>query len=198
MLNRTAPHGISGVTMDNLILDQDYKQWLISLKGKVRNSQFKAAVQVNETLLRLYWDMGREITDRQKNTRWGSGFLLQLSKDLHTAFPDMKGFSLRNLKYIRLFYQFYEKNSSAPQDPFQSGQQPVAQLPDAIFKIPWGHHVVLMSKCKSLHEALFYVQKTIDGNWSRLLPDEVKSSLPAIEEIEYELSEKIDKNNDGK
>lgn len=153
--------------MDNLILDEDYKQWLISLKGKIRNSQFKAAVQVNETLLRLYWDMGREITDRQKNTRWGSGFLLQLSKDLHTAFPDMKGFSLRNLKYIRLFYQFYEKNSSAPQSSFQSGQQPVAQLPNAIFKIPWGHHVVLMSKCKSLQEALFYVQKTMDGNWSR-------------------------------
>lgn len=168
--------------MGDLILDQDYRQWLIGLKGKIRESQFRAAVRVNETLLRLYWDMGREITERQKNARWGSRFLLQLSKDLHAAFPDMKGFSLRNLKYIRLFYQFYEgtyeplpaarapvrdDHQTLQHHQVQIGQRPVAQLPDAVFSIPWGHHVVLMSKCKSLQEALFYIQKIIDGNWSR-------------------------------
>ncbi|MBQ9336180.1 MAG: DUF1016 family protein [Lentisphaeria bacterium] len=168
--------------MDNLSLDQDYRQFLADLKGKIRKSQFKAAVQVNETLLRLYWDMGRDITERQKNAKWGSRFLFQLSNDLHAAFPDMKGFSLRNLKYIRLFYQFYGTACLTQQtdDPvsqgtcrlvpsglLQIGQQPVAQLPDAIFHIPWGHHIVLMTKCKSLQEAFFYIQKTLDGNWSR-------------------------------
>lgn len=167
--------------MSDIALDRDYAQWLKGLKGKIRESQFRAVVQVNETLLRLYWDMGREITERQKNAQWGSRFLLQLSKDLHGAFPDMKGFSLRNLKYIRLFYQFYEgayvprpagspiqdNEQSVQRQTLQIGQQVVAQLPDAVFSIPWGHHVVLMSKCHSLQEALFYIQKIIDGNWSR-------------------------------
>lgn len=158
--------------MRELALNQEYKKWLSDLKGKIRQSQIKAALQVNETLLRLYWETGREITEREKNARWGSGFLAQLSKDLQAAFPDMKGFSPRNLHYIRSFYQFYGG------DP-QILQQVVAKLsdrprpdtepalPGALFRIPWGHHVTLMSKCQSPQEALFYVQKIIEGNWSR-------------------------------
>lgn len=146
--------------MESLSLNQEYRDWLLDLKGRIRQSQIKAAVKVNEELLRLYWDMGRDITEQQRDTQWGSGFLQQLSLDLHKAFPDMKGFSLRNLKYIRLFYQFYGADKAI-------GQQLVAQLQNVIFHIPWGHHITLMTKCKSAMEALFYVQKTVEGSWSR-------------------------------
>ena len=93
--------------MGKLALNRDYANWLTTLKQKIRKNQIKAAIRVNETLLRLYWDMGREINERQKKSKWGSGFLAQLSKDLLAEFPDMKGFSLSNLKDIRKFYSFY-------------------------------------------------------------------------------------------
>ena len=93
--------------MGRLASNQDYVEWLTDLKLKIRRNQVKAAVQVNETLLRLYWDMEREINERQKKSKWGSGFLAQLSRDLMTEFPDMKGFSRSNLQYIKRFYAFY-------------------------------------------------------------------------------------------
>ena len=85
--------------MGKLALNRDYAKWLTTLKQKIRKNQIKAAIRVNETLLRLYWEMGREINERQKKSKWGSGFLVQLSRDLLAEFPDMKGFSLSNLKY---------------------------------------------------------------------------------------------------
>ena len=93
--------------MSQLALNRDYKNWLTDLKQKIRRNQIKAAVQVNEALLHLYWEMGREINERQKESKWGSGFLSQLSKDLMAEFPDMKGFSIANIYNIRKFYKFY-------------------------------------------------------------------------------------------
>ncbi len=87
----------------------------------------------------------------------GDSFLKILSQDLKKEFPDMKGFSLSNLKYIRKFYQFYVKS-----------QQVVDQL-DNILSIPWGHHTLLISKCETVDEAIFYVKKTINNGWSRAL-----------------------------
>lgn len=95
--------------MEKLKSDQDYAKWLTVLKIKIRKNQVKASIQVNETLLRLYWEMGREINERQKKSKWGSGFLAQLSKDLMAEFPDMKGFSPTNLHHIRGFYNFYNQ-----------------------------------------------------------------------------------------
>ena len=79
---------------------KEYKQWLIDLKTRIRQSQIKAAVKVNTELLLLYWDLGKDIVARQMETAWGSGFFEQLSKDLRSEFPDMQGFSERNLLYI--------------------------------------------------------------------------------------------------
>jgi hypothetical protein len=99
------------------MIDNAYKDWLIELKQKVRTAQLKAAVAVNTELIMLYWELGKMITEKQ--TAWGSKFLEQLSQDLRTEFPDMQGFSERNLKYCRQLYQFYYPSS---------GQQLVAQL----------------------------------------------------------------------
>lgn len=99
-------------------LSKEYKHWFVELKGKIRSAQAKAAVAVNAALIGLYWDLGREIVERQ--TQWGSKFLFNLSKDLQTEFPGMGGLTLRNLKYCRAFYQFYTNGAI--------GQQPVDQI----------------------------------------------------------------------
>ena len=178
--------------MGRLASNREYAEWLTDLKLKIRRNQVKAAVQVNETLLRLYWEMGREINERQKESQWGSGFLAQLSKDLMAEFPDMKGFSRSNLQHIRSFYAFYvgvkpiceqaahklvpdvsngiceqaaRKLEIVANDDTTSNI--ICSIPEEIFRIPWWHHIILMRKCKTPQEALFYVHKTIEGNWSR-------------------------------
>ena len=91
------------------IITQEYKHWLGELKQRIRQSQIKAAVKVNTELLQLYWQMGGEIVERQQNAQWGDGFLKQLSADLMAEFPEMKGFSYANLRYIKQWYLFYNK-----------------------------------------------------------------------------------------
>jgi len=165
----------------------EYKQWLVELKTKIRQSQIKAAVRVNTELLRLYWDLGRDIVARQMESAWGSGFFERLSRDLRSEFPDMEGFSERNLLYTKRFYLFYIQDNTIRQQavgviPHQVGeelqtvsnneviipQQLVAELEDhPIFHIPWGHHVQIFTYCKSVKEALYYIQETLKYGWSR-------------------------------
>ena len=84
-----------------------YRQWLRDLKNRFRQVQIKAAVAVNTELLQFYWQLGADILAQQASQRWGSGFLENLSQDLMQEFPDMKGFSVRNLKYIRQWHIFW-------------------------------------------------------------------------------------------
>jgi len=177
------------------IKDVNFKQWLVSLKTRIRQSQIKAAIRVNEEMLRLYWDLGHDIVARQMDSVWGSGFFEQLSKELRAEFPEMKGFSVVNLTYCKRFYQFYARDASIRQqvadeipqqfvaelkvaenkdDTFL--QQVVEEIPHRlgaeleshpVFQIPWGHHIQIFTKCKSVKEALFYVRKTIENGWSR-------------------------------
>lgn len=92
------------------LINVDYKDWLSELKGRIKHSQIKAAVKVNEELLRLYWSLGEDIVNKQLESSWGSGFFNQLSADLMREFPDMKGFSSRNLRYCKMFYLFYSQS----------------------------------------------------------------------------------------
>ncbi|GAW87527.1 hypothetical protein bplSymb_SCF09803P001 [Bathymodiolus platifrons methanotrophic gill symbiont] len=126
--------------MDNLLQNNEYKHWLKDLKQKVLQSQLKAVVKVNSTLLEFYWELGEEIVLRQAQASWGDGFLKQLSQDLMAEFPEMKGFSERNLKYIRQWVVFYSSNKVI-------GQQVVAQLT----QIPWGHNLKIITKCQSVN-----------------------------------------------
>jgi len=154
------------------MFDSEYKNWLISLKSRIRQSQIKAAIAVNTALIEFYWDLGKMIAEKQ--TAWGSKFLAKLSNDLREEFPDMHGLSERNLKYCRMFYQFYE-NKLIQQPVELIGQQVVAQL-----QIPWGHNILIFTKVKEPEEALFYVQKTKENNWSRdTLALQIKSDLYA-------------------
>jgi len=157
--------------------DNNYKLWLTDVKNKVRNAQLKAAVAVNTQLLQFYWELGAEIAAKQVNAKWGDSFLLQLSKDLTAEFPEIKGFSRRNLELVRQWYVFYSGSVGVVQQPVaQIAKQPVSQLqPDSIVQqpvaqltgIPWGHNITIIAKCKNVDEAFFYVNKTIEHNWSR-------------------------------
>lgn len=156
-------------------MDKEYKDWLTEIKLKVRHAQLKAAVKVNTELLVLYWELGADIVAKQEHTKWGEGLINRLSKDLMSEFPDMKGFSRSNLMYIKKWYLFYSKSSTIVQQPVgQIGQQVIAQ----ITQIPWGHNIAIISKCKNVKEALYYVQNTITHNWSRsVLVHQIESGL---------------------
>ena len=161
---------------ENLLVhtnDKEYKKFLVELKEKVKNSQLKAAIKVNYELLNLYWELGKKITEKQKEYSWGDSFISNLSNDLKKEFPDMKGFSVQNLKNIRYWYLFYAE--------YLIGLQPVSQLKkieNKIKSIPWGHNQRIMYKCKSVREAIFYVEKTIENGWSRtILEHQIDSKL---------------------
>ncbi len=150
--------------MSLLQQDKDYFAFLAELKSRIKSAQIKAAISINRELIALYWELAEKIVEKQKNSQWGDGLLAQMSKDLQDEFPDMKGFSLRNLKYMRQWYQFWADGKAI-------GQQAVAQ-------IPWGHNLLIVSKSRNHEEALFYVQKTIENNWSRaVLTHQIEGNL---------------------
>ncbi len=145
-----------------MILDDEYKEWLLGLKSKIRSMQLKAAIAVNSALIEFYWELGRMITEKQSQTKWGDKLIDQVARDLKTEFPDMAGLSNSNLKYCKRFYTFYQSSF---------GQQPVDQ-------IPWGHNILIFTKSRDIDEADFYIQKTIENGWSRdVLGMQLKSNL---------------------
>lgn len=142
-------------------MNSEFSEWIKNIKREIRSAQIKTAVKVNSGLLHLYWNLGKEITERQKTSNWGDGFLKELSRELITEFPNMKGFSYTNIRYIRQWYLFYNQNHTIC-------QQVVGKLGEEIFfSVPWGHHLYIMSSCKDLNKAIFYLQKTVENGWSR-------------------------------
>lgn len=155
--------------------DKEYQDWLKALKEKVSVARVKAALAANKELIHFYFDLGRMITEQQSKAAWGDKLLNQLSKDLSAEFPDLKGFSITNLKYCKQFYQFYQSEISQQTvdqlTAFDFGQHIVDQL-------PWGHNVLIFTKSKTISEALFYQQQTLQNNWSRdVLALQIKSNL---------------------
>lgn len=181
------------VKRDGIIADGKYVEWLGELKQRYQRSQIKAAVQVNHSMLEFYWSLGRDIVALKAESQWGSGFFNQLSLDLKKIFPGESGFSVTNLKYMKRWYLFYfEQVTNRQQLIDELGgakwhelsaeirQQPIDELafPDAFALVPWGHHIQVMSKSKSVDEALFYIKQTIANNWSLAdLEHELKTDL---------------------
>jgi len=152
----------------------EYRKWIAELKTKFRQAQIKAAIKVNTTLLEFYWELGRDIVEKQKHVKWGSGFLKQISKDLMAEFPDIKGFSYENIRYIKRWYEFYcvKTKMGATCSQFELSYRTI------LFQIPWWHNIVIISKCNSVNESLFYVNKTLENGWSRsVLTHQIESKL---------------------
>ncbi len=135
-----------------LNLDPNYKIFLKSIKERLRTSQIRAALSANKELIKFYWELGSDIIKCQKEYRWGEKFLEQLSQDLRQNSPGMQGFSITNLKRMRLF-------ALACPD-FEISAQAVHQL-------PWGHIVILLHRIKDADIRLWYAQQTLEYGWSR-------------------------------
>jgi len=161
--------------MIEIIKTTEYRNWLRDLKTQIKTGQIKATLSVNSQMIMMYWDLGRQISEKQESSKWGSGFIEQLSKDLKEEFPDMTGFSLRNLQIIKQWYLFYSRNNlsitkqivSQLQLPENQQDTKAKQLVSQFISIPWGHHVKVLQSVKDVNEALFYINQTIENTWSR-------------------------------
>lgn len=152
----------------NTITTKEYAQVLLNIKNQVKKTQIKAALSANKELILLYWSIGKTIAEKQKDNKWGTNIIEQLAKDLQNTFPDMTGFSQRNVFRMQAFFLAYEKVPQA-----------VAEITDLpIFSIPWGHNAVLLEKIKTNNQRIWYAQKTIENGWSRsMLETWIKADL---------------------
>lgn len=142
---------------------EGYADWLAELKTRVHAAQQRAALAVNRELVLLYWQIGRDILARQAQQGWGAKVIERLATDLRAAFPDMKGFSPRNLKYMRAFAEAW------PDEAFV--QEVLAQL-------PWYHQLALLDKLPGPQTRRWYVAQAIAHNWSRnVLVMQIESGL---------------------
>ena len=166
------------------IIDKDYTRWVEDLSVRYRQSQIKAAVRVNQELLKYYWELGRDIEEMHVEERWGQSVIKNLSVDLQLKNPNSTGLSRTNIYYAKKFYLLYSqylkvvpqvvgqleksKAQQAVKDSSEIVPQPVGQLEEMLFSIPWGHHRYLIDRYGTEPvKAFFYVKKTMQEGWSR-------------------------------
>jgi predicted nuclease of restriction endonuclease-like (RecB) superfamily len=149
--------------MTSELLPEGYGGLLAELKERIRSAQVRASLAVNRELVLLYWQIGQEILVRQEQAGWGAKVIDRLAQDLKQEFPDMKGFSARNLKYMRAFARVWV-------------DEPIVQQLAA--QIPWFHNCVLLDKVKQAEERLWYAQQAITHGWSRaVLEHQIETQL---------------------
>jgi predicted nuclease of restriction endonuclease-like (RecB) superfamily len=142
---------------------QTYTALLSSIKQRIQSAQVRAALAVNRELVMLYWGIGTEITRRQKADGWGTRVIDNLGRDLKSSFPEMRGLSARNLKYMKAFADAWPDELIV--------QQAAAQL-------PWFHNCILLDKVKDPAERRWYIQAAIENGWSRnMLVAHIESKL---------------------
>jgi predicted nuclease of restriction endonuclease-like (RecB) superfamily len=186
------------------LLPLDYQTYLAQLKERIRSAQVKAALAVNRELVLLYWGIGRDILQRQAQQGWGTKVIDQLARDLKQEFPEMSGFSSRNLKYMRAFADAYPAELVVQQSAGQLSGEPIVQQAAAqitgqpivqgvlaqitgqpivqgvLAQITWYHNIALLEKLGKLEERLWYAQQTIENGWSRnVLVHQIESNLYA-------------------
>ncbi|MBQ6320484.1 MAG: DUF1016 family protein [Lachnospiraceae bacterium] len=189
-------------TTQNVKLDSEYVQWIHEIKQRYRNSQIKAAVKVNSEQLLFNWQLGRDLVIRKAEEKWGTGIVNQVSLDLQAEFPEAKGFSARNLWFMKQWYSFYTSkngiislisdletqlntgNKKLNQVGSEIHEQKLNQLdsemafPPVFAYVPWKHHVLIVQKSQSIEEALFYIRKTVEDGLSRnALDDCIRADL---------------------
>ena len=180
-------------------LTKSYKSWLTELKQNISQVRLQTSMQVNANMLLVYWYIGKQILEKQELHGWGAKVVEVLAQDLQKAFPDTKGFSVRNLKYMRRFVELYSPTLevySLPKNKKTSIVQTVsAQLENSstnlivqtlsaqlgnssLFNISWSHHVLLMDKAGDTEERLWYIKQSIENGWSvRVLDYQISTSL---------------------
>ncbi|WOO32244.1 PDDEXK nuclease domain-containing protein [Diaphorobacter limosus] len=150
-----------------------YATLLADIKQRVRRAQVRAMLAVNAELIRLYWDIGRVIDERQQQEGWGAGVIPRLARDLHNDLPEEKGFSERNIKQMLAFYREYAQLSFVQQPAAQIETGPKVPQAAALFTaelilaLPWTHHAILMAKVKDPATRHWYMQAALEHGWSR-------------------------------
>lgn len=149
-----------------------YQQILKGLKDKIRQARLQASLAVNAQLLAVYWEVGKVIMQQEKEEGWGAKTIERLSADLRAEFTDMKGFSVRNLRYMREFAKAYPgfsilQPSVAKLPRMKKGKSETGFLQPLVAKIPWTHHTIILDRTNSEAERLFYLQKTVENGWSK-------------------------------
>ncbi len=163
--------------MSNLFQNSEYKVWLNDLKAKIKNSQIKASLHVNKELILLYYDLGKQIIEKQNHSKWGNGIIDQLSTDLKKSFDDVTGFSKSNLYAMRQFYLVFSNFHQ-----LGGNLEDKNKLPDIVENqcvyLPWRHLVLILQKVKKQEEIYFYITQTVENNWSRnVLNIQIESDL---------------------
>lgn len=160
-------------------LDEEYRSWIQELGNRYKTSQIKASIRVNNEMLMYYWSVGKDITERHADSRWGAKFFQNMSMDMTDMIPNAKGFSPTNLRYMMRFYSLFKDIKIVPQvgeqlpEDYEKNILPQAaeqfeMASNKVFMIPWGHIKLLIDKCHSNPDKLdFYIDKIIENNWSR-------------------------------
>jgi predicted nuclease of restriction endonuclease-like (RecB) superfamily len=139
-------------TTPAIALPGDYTHWLADIKARVVTARHRAVLAANAEMIQLYWQVGREILSRQAQQDGETEVIDKLARDLHVAFPSIRGFSPRNLQYMRNFAEAWPDT--------EIWQQFVARL-------PWGHNVLLLTMLKDPAERLHYAEEAVANGWSR-------------------------------
>ena len=151
-----------------LQLPSDYKSLLKDLKERIQNARLRASLAVNRELLLLYYGIGLDLHLKTIKSNWGTSVIDQLSDDLHAAFPDMEGFSPRNLRRMRFFYRAYPLDKKSLELwPRAVAKTDLIKWPPAVAKLTWAHNVILIEKMKDRTVREWYAQQAIDHGWSR-------------------------------
>lgn len=150
---------------------EEYINWVKDIKQKISKAQIKASISVNTEMIILYLSIGKSISDKLNKSKWGNFIVEQLSIELKQTFINEKGFSERNLFYMKKIYEFYALYNA----PDINNEQLVRQIGNSEIKvqqlvaqIPWGHNILIITKIKNIIEAIFYIKETIKNNWSGL------------------------------
>jgi predicted nuclease of restriction endonuclease-like (RecB) superfamily len=139
----------------------NYRAFINQLKEKIRTSRIKAAVSANKELILLYWELGKDIVQKQEKEGWGSKVLERVAQDLQNEFPGVEGFSKRNVFRMRAFYREYQIVPLAVAQIDKIGHLGI------LTQIPWSHNVILMEKLDNVKDRVWYAHKTIENGWSR-------------------------------
>ena len=167
----------SFVYRDGMTADKEYVEWLSEVKARFRQSQIKASVRVNTSMLEFYWSVGRDLVALRAEERWGAGVVKQFALDMRQSFPDETGFSHTNVKYMKQWYSFYydyytKSHQLGDQLTLTGKSHQVGgqlEMPEMFGIVPWKHHVYIVSKSQTLEEAIFYINKVVSEGWSRAL-----------------------------
>ena len=139
-----------------------YVNFLNQIKSDIQETQLRAAMSVTHELTQLYWRIGRNLYERIVEEGWGAKTIERIAKDISSSFPDVSGFSYRNLYFMRQFAEGY----------------PDGICETAVSQIPWGHNIVLLQRVDTSYKRLWYAQQTLENGWSRnMLTTWIESDL---------------------